>query len=261
MKKYFLFVILFSEIVFAQNWKDKIFDHVILINDENVFQFGKLILIDIPLKINNNEKLIFYNASHIPNKLFFDKTIFLSEIDEFTLISPDKEYYESVRKFANRIKGCAEPIKTDKFYFVKRSAPKWDSISLDSGNYPVVKFKNLQTTISKNDIVSYYSESFGSQCCPRDKKWDLLMEDNNDSYTALLKELKNENIIVKEVYSRNEGKEGEVSHFYPLKELSNKQKLVFINKRSDFFNGNLKGYRMFFPTIIDYPNIKLNRIN
>ena len=260
MRKYFLFFILFSKILFSQNWKDKVFDDVILIKDENVFQSGELILIDIPLKINSGESLIFYNASHIPNKLFFDRKVFLPQIDEFTLISPDKEYYKSVREFANRIKGCAEPIKTDKFYFVKRDAAKWDSVSLNAENYPVVTFKNLHTTIPEKSIVSYYSEHFGSTCCPRDKKWNLFEKDNLASYSSLLQELKNENIVVKEVYSLSYGKEGEHLLFYPLKELSNEQKLIFIKKKSSFFNENSTDYKIFFPEIIDYPNLKLNSV-
>ncbi|MFC3161339.1 hypothetical protein SAMN05443633_101413 [Chryseobacterium arachidis] len=250
MKKYFIFFIVFSEILFSQNWKDKVFDNVILIKDENVFQSGELILIDIPLKIKSAESLIFYNASHIPNKLFFDEKAFLPQVKEFILISPDTEYYKNVREFANRIKGYAEPIKTDKFYFVKRDAAKWDSVSLNSENYPIIKFKNLQTAIPEKSIVSYYSEYFGSTCCPRDKKWNFFTEDNKKSYLSLLQELKNENIIVKEVYSFLHGKEGEHSYFYPLKELSNEQKLIFIKKRSEFLVKIQKVTEYFFRKLL-----------
>ncbi|PJJ66117.1 hypothetical protein [Chryseobacterium geocarposphaerae] len=258
MKKYFLTFILFSNLIFSQNWNKKIFNDVILIKDENVFQSGKLILIDIPLKINSGESLIFYNASHVPNKLFFDEKIFLPQVKEFILISPDKEYYKSVREFANRIKGCAEPMKTDKFYFVKRNESKWDSISLNSQNYPTINFKNKMTVGSKNAIVSYYSEFFGSACCPRDKKRDFLTDNKNNYF---FEELIDKGIIVKEMYSCSFGHEGEYASFYPLKELSNEQKMIFIKKRRDFFQQDPERYQIFFPEIIDYPNLKLRSLN
>ncbi len=258
MKKYFLTFILFSNLIFSQNWNKKTFNDVILIKGENVFQSGELILIDIPLKINSGESLIFYNASHIPNKLFFDEKVFLPQVKEFILISPDKEYYKSVREFANRIKGCAEPIKTDKFYFVKRNESKWDSISLDSQNYPKINFKTKNTAISKNSIISYYSEFFGSVCCPRDKKRDLLTKDKNNYF---FRELINNGIVVKEMYSCSFGHEGEYASFYPLKELSNEQKLLFIKKRLDFFQQDPERQKIIFPEIIDYPSLKLRSLN
>lgn len=258
MKKYFLFFILFSKILFSQNWKEKVFDEVILIKDENVVQSGNVFLINIPLKIISDQKPVFYNASHIPNELFFDKNIFLPQSNEFILISPDKEYYRNVREFSNKIKGHAEPMKTDKFYFVKRNESKWDSISLNSQNYPKIKFKDKKTSVPPNAIVSYYSEFFGSVCCPRDKKRDFLRDNKNDYF---FQELKNNGISVKEMYSCSFGEEGEYGSFYPLKELSTEQKLTFIKKRRDFFQQNPEEYRIFFPEIIDYPNLKLRSLN
>ncbi len=229
-----------------------------MIKNEDVIQYGDLFLIDIPVKIGSNEKLVFYNASHIPNRLFFDKNVFLPQINEFILISPDKEYYKSVTEFANKIKGCAEPMKTDKFYFVKRNEIKWDSISLNSQNYPKVKYKDKKTSVSKNTVVSYYSEFFGSVCCPRDKKRDFLADNKNDYF---FQQLTNNGIIVKEIYSCSFGEEGEYASFYPLKELSNEQKLIFIKKRRDFFQQDVGSYKIFFPEIIDYPNLKLRTLN
>lgn len=256
MKLYALILILFSKILFAQGWKDRVFDQVIMINDENVFQSGKLILIDIPVKIDDRKELIFYNASHIPNKLFFDKEVFLPGINKFTLIAPDKEYYDGVRDFANKIKGCAEPMRTDKFYFVNRNEIKWDSVSLNSSDYPTVRFKNHQ--IAKNGIISYYSEGFGSVCCPRDRKREYLRDNGN---AVFFQKLKDKGIAVKESYSCCFGKEGEHSTFYPLKEFSNEQKMVFIKYRLEFFHENPENYRIFLPEIINYPNLKLNTLN
>ncbi|GEN76304.1 hypothetical protein CHA01nite_20440 [Chryseobacterium hagamense] len=245
-----------SEIIFAQNWKDKVFDQVILIKDENVFWSGKLILIDIPIKINDRKELIFYNASHLPNKLFFDKEVFLPRVNKFTLIAPDKEYYDGVRDFANKIKGCAEPMKTDKFYFVNRNEIKWDSISLNDSDYPTVNFKNHQ--VAKNEIISYYAEGFGSVCCPRDRKREYLKDNGN---AAFFRKLKDKGIAVKESYSCCFGEEGEYSAFYPLREFSNEQKMIFINERLEFFHENPENYRILFPEIISYPNLKLNTLN
>ncbi len=254
MKKYLLFFMVISEIIFAQDWKEKVFDQVILINDENVFRSGKLILIDLPVKIEDRKELVFYNASHLPNKLFFDKNIFLPRVNKFTLIAPDHDYYSSIAKSATRMGGCIEPIKTDKFYFVNRNEIKWDSISLDSSDYPIVNFKNHQ--VAKNEMISYYSEGFGSVCCPRDKKREYLEGDGNANF---FQKLKDQGIAVKENYSCCFGKEGEYNAFYPLKEFSNAQRLVFINDRLEFLHENPENYRILFPEIISYPNLKLNR--
>lgn len=256
MKLCVLILILFSKILFAQNWKDKVFDQVILINDENVFRSGKLILINIPIKIDNRKELILFNASHLPNKLFFDKNVFLPRVNKFTLIAPDNEYYSSVAKWATRMGGCIEPVKKDKFYFVNRNEIKWDSISLDSSDYPIVNFKNQQ--IAENEIVSYYSERFGSICCPRDKKRDYL-KDNANAY--FFQKLKDKGIAVKNNYSCCFGKEGEYSAFYPLKEFSVEQKLIFINNRLEFLHEDTENYRIFFPEIISYLNLQLNTFN
>ncbi|MES2573600.1 MAG: hypothetical protein V4572_01535 [Bacteroidota bacterium] len=214
--------------LFSQTLSDTLFKNVVKIDNSNISQIGNCFLVDIPL-VQENEFLIIYNNSRIPNKMFFNPITFAYNLKEFIIMAPDNEYYAAV---ANNIKNtnitCAEPIVSNKYYHIKRQYNQFtvDSITIQGNKQPLIKFKNKQD-LSKDSILAYYSENIKYDCCPKQMNWAL--KSNQEEFVRKFE--KDYNLKIEKTFSENI-KEDEYVYFYTFYNLSIEDKLSFILKRN-----------------------------
>ncbi|MES2574260.1 MAG: hypothetical protein V4572_04915 [Bacteroidota bacterium] len=212
----------------AQTIHDTIFNNVLLIQKENVTTNGYDFLIDIPIKVQKTQIIIFNDDERIPVKLFFERKSFMYEQNEILLITKDREYYKSIRESERETGYHLRPVRQNKFYYIQRNGnnTKVDSISVrtDDPFKPIIlNFKNPE--LKKNEVKYYYQECYGSSCCPRDANWnfkkegDLQKNNFNNKYKVN---------IYKSVYRGVLGKEGEHCDYFTLNDLSNEQKIDFM---------------------------------
>ncbi|WLD23264.1 hypothetical protein NU10_11175 [Flavobacterium dauae] len=230
MKKALLIVIslLFIDQLQAQNIRDTVFNDVILIKSTDVSTNGFHFLVDIPIKPQKEPIIIFNDDFRIPEKLFFSRSSFLSEQNEFILITPDWEFHKEIieeqKKYGIHIKAFPK----NKIYQVKRSGSgyKVDSLSvglLDSGKPIKINFKNPE--LKENEVKYFFKECYGSTCCPEDPSWKFEKERsemrNNFNERYKVNAYKN-------TYRQTRGKEGEHCDYYTLSDLNNVQKIEFL---------------------------------
>ncbi|NLN32517.1 MAG: hypothetical protein GX159_02855 [Flavobacteriaceae bacterium] len=210
--------------------KDSIINNVILIEKEKVFTNGSNFLIDMPIKVQKEPIIIFNNDNRIPVELFFERKSFLYGQNEILLITRDWEYYESLREDERNTPGLhLIPYVQNKFYHIKRNNKSYNvdslSIRMDDPRKPIT-LNFIKPEFNDGETIYYYADGYGSICCPRDKRWDYYEAIQN--YIKLFAE-KN-NIKLENTRSVSNGEEGEHSSFYSLTELTNEQKLLFIQE-------------------------------
>lgn len=123
MKKALLIVIslLFIDQLQAQNIRDTVFNNVILIKSTDVSTNGFHFLVDIPIKPQKEPIIIFNDDFRIPAKLFFSRSSFLSEQNEFILITPDWEYYNNIEETERKNPGLKlHPYRQNKVYHIQK---------------------------------------------------------------------------------------------------------------------------------------------
>lgn len=211
----------------SQSGAGTIYKDVILISEKDVTANGTDFLIDIPITSKNASVTLFNNDFRIPSKLFFERKSFLPDQNDFFLITPDWSYYKAIRESEKRSGLHLKPIKQGKVYHIQRNNTgfKVDSltIQLDRPGNPVISnYKDLK--LQENEAMYYYLDCVGSDCCPRDTKWNLIAE----IYDAVkIFEERYQVDVYRGMLSVASGKEGEHCDYYKLATLTNEQKIEF----------------------------------
>ena len=221
-----LFIVITNHNSIAQSINDTIFKNVVLIEEEDIVKSQEDYLVDVVLDFKSNHIPIIFNYSRVSKHFFLDR--FLKH-KSLILITPDWDFYNKVAKEANAMGGCIEPATTNIIYQRKyfENKPKIDSIRV-SGNQPKLIFtERLKNLESDDNIIFYHSESFGSSCCPRDPRRNMIKTLN--AYISSFEE-KND-IKIGNVYKRITGKEGEHTLYFTLSNLNKQQKISFLKGR------------------------------
>lgn len=118
------------------------------------------------------------------------------------------------------------PVSSVVYFQTRENIIKTDKKVFEN-NYPEMSYN--ETDWSKHQekgyIKVYYTESYGSSCCPRDPKWKM---------TSVEESVKKfEKKFGKKIHyhQKNNGKEGEKIFYYTLEGLSKNEKLEFILER------------------------------
>lgn len=202
--------------------KDSVFENVIEIENKNLEQINSNYLVNVSIPKNNKLPVIFVSA-RVPLDLL---SSLYPEFPKLIVITPNWFYYDKVSKNSFLTKS-SEPIASAVIYDFDRQngTIKKDSLVL-MGKFPEMKIIE-KPIISSNQKEIYYTESYGSACCPRDQQWDNKPR-LKDFITLFEKENK---VTITDTYKKRRGKEGEAIYYYPLKDLPNNLKLKFILER------------------------------
>lgn len=181
----------------------------IILNKTNLFNYHQSYLIDIPLKKNmQNLFLVDNKGLLISYSLHQQFTTLLGQNVDTIIVSQKARSYAMIWGYNT---------------FVKVDSAK--ALKNKTNNY--TELRQIDTKHQKDSILIYYSEIYGSSCCPRDPKWDLKTSLKNftDNFE------KSHNTKVGKVYEKSYGDEGEHECYYTLSGLTGKQKVEFISKR------------------------------
>lgn len=217
----------------AQPADNQSYENVYVIKDDQVTIIGDQYLLDLPVR-KKEETVVLFNASEIPNELFWTSPYCYPNQKEIILI-------DNV-SFSGDVCGGdeeEEPVAEFDVFTIKRTNNKTtvDSVRI----YNVTITEKTPEPIAENEIKYFFSERYGSTCCPRDEKWDNVMR--AETYLAQY-EAKNKH-SAGSVWQRITGKEGEHAIFYTLDRLEGKQRLDFILGRQHTLipNVQLKKYK------------------
>jgi hypothetical protein len=230
------------------NINDTVFKNVIGITDSNVATNGKDYLFDISISKTIKVPVIYVEAE-VPLNLL---PHIYPKFSRIIVISPNWKYHQelSTQKLPKGM--CAEPMTSSIIYEFRRenNIVKKDSLVL-MGDFPKMEFANKSKPETYKMEV-YFSESYGSACCPRDNR------PSRDEFIAHFEKINK--IKITDTYREPHGKEGEAFYYYSLKGLSNKLKLNFILERtfSRIINRHLKDLmikpKIYTPTILQVNN-------
>ncbi len=238
----FIFI-LTSSICYSQKISDKYFENVIEITDKNVVTNRSDFLFDVAIPVDSKTPIVFVSAK-VSQKLLSG---IYPELTRIIVISPNWNYYDenSKQKLPEGVI-CAEPMASSVIYEFKRQNGKVlkDSLVL-MGSFPEMKIVS-PPKIKANQTLIYFTEGFGSRCCPKDLQWE-----NSPKREEFVANFERENKTkIGNTYVEYRGKEGESNYYYTLNNLSNELKLRFILERNFYriINRHLKD-------IIKYPRI------
>lgn len=254
----FVTLILVVNFCYSQKISDKYFENVIEITDKNVVTNGSDFLFDVAIPEESKIPVLFVSAK-VQQKLLSG---IYPEFSRIIVVSPNWNYYDEISK-QKLPEGviCAEPIASSVIYEFKRQNGKTlkDSLVL-MGNFPEMKIVSTPK-IKANQTLIYFTERFGSRCCPKDLQWE-----NSPKREEFIANFEIENKTkIGNTYVKYTGKEGESNYYYTLNKLSNELKLRFILERNFYriVNRHLKDIikypRILTPTILDV-NSKLKKI-
>lgn len=255
----FIFLLfLVNSFCYSQKISDKYFENVIEITDKNVVTNKSDFLFDVAIPNDSKTPVVFVSAK-VEQKLLSG---IYPEFSKIIVISPNWNFYEenSKQKLPEGVI-CAEPMASSVIYEFKRENGKTliDSLVL-MGNFPEMKIVSPPKTTANQALV-YFTERFGSKCCPKDLQWE-----NAPKREEFIANFESENKTkIGNTYVEYTGKEGESNYYYTLNKLSNELKLRFILERNFYriVNRHLKDIikypRIFTPTILDV-NSKLKKI-
>jgi len=261
MKKLLPIIIVFFCLnnLFAQTIRDSVFNNVILIKKTDVSTNGFHFLIDIPLKPQKDPIVIFNDDFRIPAKSFFSRSSFLSEQNEFILITPDWEFHKEIieeqKKYGIHIKAFPK----NKIYQVKRSGSGYEvdslSVVLLGINNPIkINFKNPE--LKENEVKYFFKECYGSTCCPEDQSWKFEKERREIRNNFNIEHKVN---TYKNAYRQINGREGEHCTYYTLSDLSNEQKIEFLFPQKSYTETDdiTQGFfAIILPSVINAENMK-----
>lgn len=235
---------------YSQKISDKYFENVIEISDRNVVTNGSDFLFDVAIPDESKTPVLFVSAK-------VSKRLLLGIYPEFSkiiVVSPNWNYYDEIskQKLPEGV-SCAEPMASSVIYEFKRKNGK---ILIDSlvliGSFPEMEIISIPK-IKPNQALVYFTERFGSKCCPKDLQWE-----NSPKREEFIANFESENKTkIGNTYVKYTGKEGESDYYYTLNKLSNELKLRFILERNFYriINRHLKDIikypRIFTPTILD----------
>ena len=246
--------------LFAQTIRDSIFNNVILINNADVSTNGFHFLIDIPIKPQKDPIIIFNDDFRISANLFFSRNSFLYGQNEFILITPDWEYYKNIEQTERKNPGLKlHPYRQNKVYHIQRNntKPQIDSLSIrmDDPRKPItINFNNPE--LKENEVKYFFKECYGSNCCPRDPKWDY-QNDRNEMINNFNK--KHNVSVYQNVYRLDLGRESERCDYYTLSDLTNEQKIEFIFPPKNYTETDdvAQGFSVIIlPSVINTKNMK-----
>lgn len=203
------------------------FENVIEISDRNIAQVGENFLFDVPILKSDKTPVIFVQQKVLLNLLPYIYPEFPRKI----IITPNWTYYKEVSSDnQNPEINCPEPMTSSVIYEFRNENGRLDKDSIETwGSFPEMEFAK-KPVLSEKQLVSFYEESFGSICCPKDPQYD-----NKPTRKEFLSYFeKKNNVKIGEVYRKAMGKEGEHMFYYPLKDLTNELKLKFILERNYF---------------------------
>ena len=202
--------------------RESVFTDVIEITDSDFVTNGEDFLFTKPIPPATKIPVVFVSAP-IPLNLL--STIY-PQFSSVIVITPNWTYYDEV--FKNQPEaGCAEPSASSVIYEFKREGGKVmkDSIVNASG-FPEMKYSNPYQLKNKEQVI-YFSEIYGSVCCPRDPQWD-----NPQTREEFVKYFEGENKVkIAGTYVNPQGDEGEAEFYYTLPNLTNQLRLKFIKER------------------------------
>ena len=212
--------------------KDSVFKNIILINKADVTTDGIDFFIDLPISPQKTPLIIHNTDQRIPTKLFFDRNTFLPEQKELFLIQTDWEYEKEIREQEIRERIHIKAHRK-KIYHIKRyyNHYKVDSAFLSMQTSTELHYKKPQL---ENYETKYdYIERYGSICCPSDSRHHFY-----DQLRINIKDFEERNNLLISNRIINTGKEGEKTIRYQLDNLTNMQKLQFIQlfKKADQIN-------------------------
>lgn len=243
-------LILVVNFCYSQKISDKYFENVIEITDKNVVTNGSDFLFDVAISEESKTPVLFVSAK-VQQKLLSE---IYPEFSRIIVVSPNWNYYDEIskQKLPEDV-SCAEPMASSVIYEFQRINGKIlkDSLVL-MGSFPEMKIVSPQK-IKPNQTLVYFTERFGSRCCPKDLQWE-----NSPKREEFIANFESENNTkIGNTYFRYTGKEGESDYYYTLNKLSNELKLRFILERNFYriVNRHLKDIikypRIFTPTILD----------
>ncbi|WP_454060282.1 hypothetical protein [Elizabethkingia ursingii] len=195
-----------------------------MIEDEHMVKLGENYLVDIPIQEKPDSVYVFFLNADIPVERLKKPNSFYPFINEFILIVPDRKYYKIIAEEASKQGIIIEPLVTNNYYHITRNGGevKTDSIHISGNRHPQTIY--AEPEVLKDMLQVYYTDSYGSVCCPRDPKWDSKQDD-----ASFIKEYEqNKKVKIKDTYSQNNGKEGEHATYYTLSGLTSLQRLNFI---------------------------------
>lgn len=225
-----LIVFMLLQNIHSQTMNDTIFKDVILINGESVITNGFDFLIDIPIKVQDDPIIIFNNDERISSKLFFDRESFLYQQDEIILITPDWEYHKNIIEAQKESGIHVEPLAQNKFYHIDRKSGKIDSITAILNHPKSIKIDFKKEKTKETKMLVFYQECFGSSCCPRDFRRDLLANGTIKGLSRHIETFEKDN-KVKVVGLKKQilGKEGEHCKYLTIENLQHEQKVIVLN--------------------------------
>ncbi|RQO32576.1 hypothetical protein DBR32_02980 [Taibaiella sp. KBW10] len=246
-KRYGLLLLLFTYIQgHAQTLKDKAFNGVIRIDDNQVAEIAGNYLVDIPLPHSDDKAYVFFLDAHMPVSLFQKANGFFPNLKEFILIVPDWAYYDDVAK---SIRGtgiyCAEPIATNIYYHIKRegAAIHIDSLRMQGSEQPELSFRKQKTSF-KDTLVVYRTETYGGGANPKDPMLALEQED-----APFIRDYEKQHKL-RITGTFKQYKERKVFNYYTLPGLSTAQRLQFLlAKRGQWILNRQDKFILFAPEI------------
>jgi len=203
---------------------DSLYKGVIEIKEEGVARIGDNYLIDILIDEDPNKKHVFFVSAHLPVGLFKNPDGFYPALQEFILVVPDWNFYQKIAEDATKSGIILEPAVTNNYYHIRRTGEEVliDSIHISGDRHPKLEFTDPPNP--KDMLTIYRSESYGSVCCPKDPRWDIV-----DREVPFIKDFEDRNKYkIKGIYRQNNGKEGEHIRYYTLPGLTSLQRLQFI---------------------------------
>ena len=221
-----LFIYCITQTLFSQTALNTVFKDAVAIDNENVATNGFDYILNVVLEIPNQKELVIANnASMLPNKILFHSSL-VNRFNSVTVISPDWVYYKAVSSIKDV--NCAEPSPSFRVYKIIKGPQ--NKISIDStityrGTFPTIEYRKSKET-AQDKLLIYYTENWGSICCPKDPKWDRIKE-----IEAFKKQFRN---YESKTYLKNRGKEGEHEYYYTLEKLELKDRLNFILKSRSY---------------------------
>ncbi|WP_078798424.1 hypothetical protein [Elizabethkingia miricola] len=245
-----------SATVSAPQWLAKTYKHVIMIEDEHMVKLGENYLVDIPIQEKPDSVYAFFLNADIPIERLKKPSNFYPSINEFILIVPDWKYYKIIAEEASKQGILIEPLVTNNYYHITRNGGeiKTDSTHISGNGHPHISY--TEPEIPKGMLQVYYTDSYGSVCCPRDPKWDNKQDD-----ASFIKEFeKNKKLKITDTYRQNNGKEGEHAIYYTLSGLTSLQRLSFIlEKKSQGITNKEKKDIVFAPQIFTPHFVKIEK--
>nr|WP_249665423.1 hypothetical protein [Mucilaginibacter sp. Bleaf8] len=214
-----------AQVLPKQDWLQKTYNNVVIIDDDKVAKSRGSYLIDVPIQENADSCYVFFVNAKVPAELFIKQESFYPDIKEFILIMPDWKLHQKVAENAKKSGVTLEPTVTNRYYRIRRNGNSVQADSLrisDNRKQPHLKYAALKT--NKDMLKFYLAESYGSVCCPRDPQWELFEED-----VPFMKAFeKKHKVNITETFRQTYGKEGEHTVYYTLPKLTTKQRLIFI---------------------------------